>query len=275
MRVPGGASQALLTASFHGSGCHRKPTSAPTGFSLCTNHTARVRCSDGDVTEGPEPGAFWAGTFCAASDAASATTDSRWMECMARHSAEPHGCHGAGWAARANVRLAVASPRDYVRGMASVKTWRQKLETDHDLPKVEKIPARMAKLWGVGTIVIAAPREVDALMARVPKGKVTTIDELRAALAHRHGATIACPMTTGIFANIAARAADEAEQAGRRRITPYWRTLKARGEVNPKFPGGLPVLRSRLEAEGHTVIARGARLFVAEYTARLVRPKAE
>ncbi|HZN39675.1 MAG TPA: hypothetical protein VFD82_12775 [Planctomycetota bacterium] len=157
---------------------------------------------------------------------------------------------------------------------SSRKTWRQKLETDHDLPKVERIPARMAKQWGKGTIVIAAPREVDALMARVPKGKVTTIDELRAALALEHGATIACPMTTGIFANIAARAADEDEQAGRRRITPYWRTLKAGGEVNPS-PGGLAVLRSRLQAEGHTVIARGKRLFVAEYTKRLVRPKAE
>ena len=159
--------------------------------------------------------------------------------------------------------------------MANKKTWRQKLETDHDLPKVVRIPARMAKQWGKGTIVIAAPREVDALMARVGKGKITTIDELRASLAQKHGATIACPMTTGIFANIAARAADEAEQEGRRRITPYWRTLKARGELNPKFPGGLAVLRSRLEAEGHTVVARGKRLFVDEYAAALVRPKAK
>jgi len=58
-------------------------------------------------------------------------------------------------------------------------------------------------------------------------------------------------------------------------ITPYWRTLKAGGELNPKFPGGLAVLRSRLQAEGHTVVARGQRLFVAEYTKRLVRPKAK
>src|SRR4030095_4767313 len=105
-------------------------------------------------------------------------------------------------------------------------------------------------------------------MARVGKGKVTTIDELRTALAEKHGATIACPMTTGIFANIAARAADEAEQEGRVRITPYWRTLKAGGELNPKFPGGLAVLRSRLQAEGHTVVARGQRLFGADYTKR-------
>lgn len=149
------------------------------------------------------------------------------------------------------------------------KTWAEKLATDHGLPKVERIPARMRATWGSGTIVIAAPREVDALMKRVPRGKVTTIDELRRALASKHRATIACPMTTGIFANIAAHAADEAEQAGRKRITPYWRTLKAGGELNPKYPGGVAVLRARLEAEGHVVQARGKRFFVADFAARL------
>jgi hypothetical protein len=154
------------------------------------------------------------------------------------------------------------------------KTWQEKLHTDHGLPKVETIPARLKKQWGSGTIVIAAPREVDALMQKVGVGKLTTIDELRRALATRHGATIACPMTTGMFANIAAHAAHEQQQAGRKRVTPYWRTLKAGGELNPKFPGGLALLRSRLEAEGHTVQTRGARMFVVDFEQRLVRPSA-
>ena len=66
---------------------------------------------------------------------------------------------------------------------------------------------------------------------------------MRKALAKKHGATIACPITTGIFAWIAAHAADEAESAGARRITPYWRTLKTGGELNPKYPGGVKKLR--------------------------------
>jgi hypothetical protein len=154
------------------------------------------------------------------------------------------------------------------------KSWRDKLHGSHALPKVERIPAKMRRAWGEGTLVIATPLEVDALMRQVKKGSVTTIDELRRALAKKHRATIACPMTTGIFANIAAQAAAEDEADGKVRVTPYWRTLKAGGEINPKFPGGLAVLRSRLEAEGHAVEARGKRLFVVDHAASLVRPEA-
>jgi len=57
-------------------------------------------------------------------------------------------------------------------------------------------------------------------MPRVPKGKLTTIDELRKALARGHGATMACPITTGIFAWIAAHAAAETEASGKKLTTP-------------------------------------------------------
>jgi hypothetical protein len=113
--------------------------------------------------------------------------------------------------------------------------------------------------------------EVDELMRRVPKGKLITVNEVRATLAKKHGASIGCPITTGIFALIAARAAAESEAEGKKRITPYWRTLKAQGEVNPKYPGGIAAQRVRLEAEGHTVIARGNRLIVLDYERHLAR----
>ena len=87
--------------------------------------------------------------------------------------------------------------------------------------------------------MIPAPREVDALMKQVPTGGVVTINELRAALAKKHKADFACPITTGIFSWIAAHAAAEAEAEGKKRITPFWRTLKTGGEVNPKYPGGV------------------------------------
>ena len=99
--------------------------------------------------------------------------------------------------------------------------------------------------------MIPAPLEVDAAMKKVGRGKLTTIDSLRRALAKKHGTTIACPITTGIFAWIAAHAADEGESEGRKRITPYWRTLKTGGELNAKYPGGIKNLRARLAAEGH------------------------
>ena len=118
-------------------------------------------------------------------------------------------------------------------------SWRAKLADSKDLPRVEPITGKMSTRWGTGTVVIPAPLEVDELMRRVPKGKLTTVNEIRAALATKHGASIGCPITTGIFALIAARAAAENEVEGKKRITPYWRTLKAQGELNPKYPGGV------------------------------------
>ncbi len=144
------------------------------------------------------------------------------------------------------------------------RSWREKLANANGLPRVESIPENMSR-WGRGTLVIPAPLEVDEMMKRVPAGSVTTVNDIRAALAIRHGATICCPMTAGIFATIAARAADEAEATGESNTTPYWRTLKAGGELNQKYPGGLEALRARLEAEGHTVVSRGKKLFVLDF----------
>ena len=149
------------------------------------------------------------------------------------------------------------------------KTWTEKLADDKGLPRVARIEGRMTKRWGTGTMVIPAPREVDELMRQVPKGKLTTINELRAALARKHSANIGCPITTGIFAWIAAYAAEEQAAAGRKRFTPWWRTLKLGGELNPKYPGGLDAVKRRLQAEGHKVVTRGKRAFVADCERKL------
>jgi hypothetical protein len=154
--------------------------------------------------------------------------------------------------------------------MAKKKSWREKLADSKGLPQVGKIEGKMTKRWGTGTMVIPAPIEVDALMKRVPKGKLVTINELRTALAKKHKADIACPITTGIFAWIAAHAAEEAAAEGKKRITPYWRTLKTGGELNPKYPGGVAKLRKLLEAEGHRVVPKGKRMLVVDYDQRLV-----
>jgi hypothetical protein len=155
------------------------------------------------------------------------------------------------------------------------KTWREKLQDSKGLPKVETVGVELARRWGVdadgATCVIPAPVDVDAAMKRVTKGRLITINELRRYLAKRHAATTACPITTGIFAWIAAHAAEEAAAGGAKRITPYWRTLKSNGELNPKYPGGLEALKRRLEAEGHTVTTRGMRSFVDGFESRLFR----
>jgi alkylated DNA nucleotide flippase Atl1 len=151
------------------------------------------------------------------------------------------------------------------------QTFREKLADARDLPRVQPLTGAMKQRYGSGTVVLPAPWEVDELMRRVRKGRLTTINEIRTHLAWRHQTTIACPIVTGIHARIAAGAAGEQEAQGRRRVTPYWRTLKEGGEVNGKYPGGLAGQRKRLRAEGWRVVTRGRRAFVEDYKRGLAR----
>ena len=151
------------------------------------------------------------------------------------------------------------------------KSWTEKLQDSKDLPKVAKITEKMSKRWGTGTVVIPAPIEVNEMMKRVPEGKLTTINEIRAALAKKHGATIGCPITTGIFAWVAANAAEERREKGEKDITPYWRTLKTGGEINEKYPGGVEAQKKLLEKEGHKAVQKGKRYVVSDYEKSLAK----
>ncbi len=123
----------------------------------------------------------------------------------------------------------------------------------------------MSTRWGTGTVCIPAPREVDEIMRKVPEGKLITINQIREMVAKKHGATIGCPITTGIFAWIAAHAAEEAAAEGEKNITPYWRTLKTGGLLNEKYPGGVEAQAARLKAEGHTIKYRGKKAQVKDF----------
>jgi hypothetical protein len=147
---------------------------------------------------------------------------------------------------------------------AKRKTWQEKLVDNKGFPKVCKIDSKQSKRWGPGTFVIPAPIEVNKLMCSVPRGKLTTIEEIRKALARKHRATLACPLTTAIFAWISANAAAEALAQGKKSPNPYWRTLKAKGELNPKYPGGIAELKRCLSREGHRVVQKGKRFFVED-----------
>jgi len=69
---------------------------------------------------------------------------------------------------------------------------------------------------------------------------------------------------------IAAHVALEELEEGRARVTPYWRTLKSDGEINPKYPGGIEEQRARLESEGHGVIRKGKKYLVEDYEKHLL-----
>ena len=147
------------------------------------------------------------------------------------------------------------------------KTYNEKLRSPGDLPKVEAIAdkTRQVKLGGAETMLIAAPMQYSEVMARVPEGKLITIDRIRAFLAKEAGADFTCPLTAGIFMNLSAHASAERDNDK----IPYWRTLKTKGELNEKYPDGIDGQKLRLEAEGHVVVQKGKRYFVENYEEKL------
>jgi len=145
------------------------------------------------------------------------------------------------------------------------KSWTEKLKDSKGLPKVVKITGKMSKRWGTGTCAIPSPMEVNNFMAKVPKGKLITINDIRQAVAKKHKATIGCPITSGIFSWIAAHAADEQIAKGKKKVTPYWRTLKTGGVVNEKYPGGTELQKKLLEREGHKVTKKGKKYLAVDY----------
>lgn len=90
------------------------------------------------------------------------------------------------------------------------KTWQEKLKGNAKLPKIITLTKKLQQRWGKGKMVVPSPKEVDAVMKRVPQGQVITINEIRQTLAKQHKVSLCCPVTVGIFAWLAAHAAQEA-----------------------------------------------------------------
>ena len=114
----------------------------------------------------------------------------------------------------------------------------------------------------------APPKTYDMLMKQVPFGQVVTVGVLRDVLAQANGADFTDPITAGIFVSIAAWASEQRDFDK----TPYWRTLKAGGELNPKYPGGVLAQKQRLEAEGHVIVQKGRKhikYFVQDFESAL------
>jgi len=144
----------------------------------------------------------------------------------------------------------------------------KKLHDSKDMPRVEVLTdTRAIARYGGPRMLLAPPIAYDELMKRVPPGMVITSDRLRAHLAARHDADFTCPLTAGIFVNIAAHASEE---RGGEDETPWWRTLKKDGELNDKCPDGYSAQKTRLEAEGHEFIQKGKRFFVKDYEQKLM-----
>ncbi len=157
------------------------------------------------------------------------------------------------------------------------KSWQDKLCDKPGLPKVLKLEKRFPCYNAVhkmgaeagDDVVLVNPSEIIDIMKRIPEGKLITIVEICKRVAENHGVKGCCSLTTGIFIMTAANAVEEAANLGKDLKIPYWRTLKAQGFLNEKYPGGIQAHQRLLEVEGFTIRAKGKRAFVKDYTNHL------
>ena len=137
------------------------------------------------------------------------------------------------------------------------KNFNEMLNNSKDMPKFQIITdEKSIKKYGGDRMYFAPPIDYDKVMRLAPFGKLLTVGTIRKYFTE--------PITAGIFISIAAWASFQRADDK----TPYWRTLKANGELNEKYPGGIEAQKEMLEKEGHTIIRRGRkniRYYVKDY----------
>ena len=129
------------------------------------------------------------------------------------------------------------------------KDFNAMLHDNKDMPKFQIITDQKSiEKYGGSKMYFAPPIDYDKVMKKVPYGKVITVGKIREYFAELSVAWASYQ-----------RSEDE---------TPYWRTLKANGELNAKYPNGIKAQKEKLEAEGHTIIQKGRkniRYYVKDY----------
>lgn len=145
------------------------------------------------------------------------------------------------------------------------KDFNSMLHDNKDMPKFQVITdEKSIEKYGGDRMYFAPPIDYDRVMRLVPYGKLLTVGVIREHFAKVSGADFTEPITAGIFVSIVAWASFQRKDDK----TPYWRTLKANGELNAKYPGGIEAQKEMLENEGHTVIQKGRkniRYYVKDY----------
>jgi len=130
------------------------------------------------------------------------------------------------------------------------KSWKQKLDGGKSA-HVETLDKPFCGAPPGARMLVATPRLVDSYMRSVPAGECRTIAQMRADLAKAHDADIACPLSTSIFARIAAEAALEEMETGApiSGVTPFWRVIEETSPMAKKLSCGADMIRTRREAE--------------------------
>ena len=112
------------------------------------------------------------------------------------------------------------------------KDFNAMLYDSKDMPKFQTITdEKSIEKYGGSRMYFAPPVDYDKVMKLVPYGKLLTVGKIREYFAKKSGADFTEPITAGIFVSIAAWASHQRTSDE----TPYWRTLKAGGELNERI----------------------------------------
>jgi len=103
---------------------------------------------------------------------------------------------------------------------------------------------------------------VEALVKKIPRGKVATIPLLREVLAKQHKADVACPFLT--------RRALLAIASGSKPVAPFWRVVAATGDMIAGYPGGATRQAGKLKREGVVVATTAAKRKVADLAGHMI-----
>jgi hypothetical protein len=140
--------------------------------------------------------------------------------------------------------------------------WSSKLRPTME-PKVVEDPR------GRGLMLVPTPLAVAGEISHVESGRLITPSKIRARLAAKYNVDLTCPLTTGIFLNIIAGAAEEQMARGEPPVAPYWRVVGEDGGLREKTPFGPERQAMRLREEGVETTS-GEKIRVPGYEERLV-----
>lgn len=131
------------------------------------------------------------------------------------------------------------------------KSWTEKFNTKKEA-EVKRIDKAFADMPEGCLMLIATPQIIADYVAEIPKGKTSSIPQMRKDLAGDYNADYTCPVTSGIFLRIATEKAYEELEAGKNinDITPFWRIISPKDKIAQKLSFGKDFIIAQRKKEG-------------------------
>lgn len=134
------------------------------------------------------------------------------------------------------------------------------METD----TIVDIPEKRVKFFGTtGKMLLPSPTTIASILHQIGENQIITTEMLSNVLADRFDVQAVCPITTR--KSLTALAHDSTNTA------PFWRVVKANGDLTAIFPGGAEGQAELLREEGMTIDSDGKKPRVRHFNEKLAR----